>query len=227
MTRKRIKSEFLQKLLNAVYPKRCFLCEKIIRYDETVCPECQKQLKEAKDITYRKYAKGGYTCVSSVPYTDNFARAIINFKFHGKKQHSPQIAQVIADTVKKEYSDNHFDFITFVPMHKKNLRKRGYNQCELIAKDLSEILGIPAVATLRKTRFTKPQHELKAAKRGDNVKGAFRITDKNLVKDMDILLLDDIITTGNTLGECAKTLDIYSPRSINCVTFAISVVKTT
>ena len=218
------KSQFFRKLLNVIYPKRCLFCEKVIRFEENVCPECQKKFN---DITYHTFAKGGYPCTSAVPYNDIFAGAILKFKFAGKKQYSSQIALIIAEAIEKELSEKHFDVITFVPMHKKNLRKRGYNQCELLAKSLSEILGIPAVATLRKTRFTKPQHKLKAAKRSENVKGAFRIIDKNAVKDLDILLLDDIITTGNTLGECAKTLDKYSPRSIQCVTFAISVVKTT
>ena len=224
MINKNKKSLFFKKLLNTLYPKRCLLCGKVIRFEETVCAECEKKFN---GITYQTYAKGGYTCVSAVPYADEFASAILKFKFSGRKQYSSQIAIFIADAVKTKYPDVHFDIITYVPMHKKNLRKRGYNQCELLANSLSEILGIPTVATLKKTRFTKPQHTLKASKRSENIKGAFRIIDKKLVKNLDILLLDDIITTGNTLGECAKTLDKYSPHSIKCVTFAISVVKTT
>ena len=218
------KISLFEKFLNIAFPKRCPCCERVIANSDILCSECSKELK---DIVYRKYATGGYPCVSAVAYDGVFAKAILKFKFEGKKQYSHQLATLIADAVKKEYSEEIFDYITYVPLHKVRLRSRGYNQSELLAKSLSEILGIPAIETLRKTRNNEPQHTMNAKKRSENVKGAYRVIDKNLVEGKNILLLDDIITTGNTLGECAKTLDKHLPRSINCVTFAISVIKTT
>ena len=215
---------FLSRLLTVFYPDRCPCCERVIYPERIFCDEC---IKEYNSITYKTYAKGGYPCVSPVPYDGVFAKAILNFKFNNKRHHAYRLAYVIAQAVTKEYDCNTFDMITYVPLHKRNQSQRGFNQSELIAKKLSDILKIPLVSTLRKTRFNQPQHKLKASKRGENVRGAYRIIDKNLVKDKRILIIDDIITTGHTLGECARILDMHAPASVSCATFAITVVKTT
>ncbi|MBE6737620.1 MAG: ComF family protein [Ruminococcaceae bacterium] len=216
--------EFIKNFLIIFYPQRCPGCEKVIHKEELFCSEC---MEEYKGINYKNYAQGGYTCVSAVAYKGVFARAILKFKFSGRKQYSRQLATLMAEAVKKNYSDIDFDFITFVPLHQKRFKSRGYNQSELLAKELSALLNIPIVNSLKKTRNNLPQHELKASKRRENVKGAYRVTDKILVADKVILLIDDIITTGSTLGECAKTLVSANAREIYCAAFAISVVKTT
>jgi len=214
----------INKLLTTVYPKRCPCCEKVIYESETLCSKCQS---EFNGITYRKYAKGGYDCVSAVPYDGVFARGIKNFKFKNRRQYANQLASIIHNAIKCEYSDIRFDYITYVPLHPKKLSERGYNQSELLAKELSEFMNIPLVEALYKTRNNQPQHKLTAKKRSENVQGVYKLKDDIHLSGKTILLIDDIITTGNTLGECAKTLDACSPLKIYCATFAVSVVKTT
>lgn len=216
--------EFIRNTLVILYPQRCPCCEKVIRKEELFCKEC---MKEYKGINYSKYTQGGFPCVSAVAYDGVFARAILRFKFNNRKQYARQLAEFIAQTVKRNYEDIAFDFVAFVPLHPKRYESRGYNQSELLAKELSDILNIPLINALKKTRNTPPQHELTASKRKKNVKGAYRLTDKNLVSEKVILLIDDIITTGSTLGECAETLASCGTCRIYCATFAISVVKTT
>lgn len=178
--------------------------------------------------TIRTCTKGGYPCVSTFPYTDHFKSAVVRFKFNNRRQYAYQMAQMMAATIRREYPEENFDLITYVPLHKERYKERGYNQCELLAKKLSRILGVPAVATLCKIKNTKPQHTMQGTKeREKNVKNAYKIINKDLVKNKKILLIDDIITTGHTLGECAKTLDKHKPSGIFCATFAVSVVKTT
>lgn len=213
------------KIVCALLPDRCPFCDIPVRPGELYCSKCRKKLKF---ISYKTYAKGGYDCVSTFPYADEHKAAVTRFKFSNRKQYAYSMARLMADTILREYKDEEFDLITFVPLHKLRLRERGYNQCKLLAKKLSRTLGIPYKTTLIKIKHTEPQHTLKKPEeREKNIKGAFKVIDKKLVKGKRILLLDDIITTGNTLGECAKTLDKYHPQVLKCATFAISVAKTT
>ncbi len=216
--------KFIRNALVIFYPQRCPSCEKVIHKAELFCSEC---MEEYKDINYSTYASGGFPCVSAVAYDGVFSRAILKFKFDGKKQYAPQLAAMIAHAIKRNYSDVNFDFITYVPLHQKRFKSRGYNQSELLSKELSDFLEIPLLTVLKKTRNNQPQHKLNASKRKENVKGAYRAIDKTLIQNKTILLIDDIITTGSTLGECAEILDSNNAKAIYCATFAISVVKTT
>lgn len=99
------------------------------------------------------------------------------------------------------------DLIIPVPLHRSRLRERGFNQAVLLGKKLSCQLGVPLhIATLKRIRYTEPQIELSAAERQLNVKGAFSVIDPALVTGKRIVLLDDVMTTGSTLNECAKAL---------------------
>ncbi len=219
------KLTFLYKLGCAFLPDRCPFCDKPIKPGEIYCNKCKRTLKF---ISYKTYARGGFVCVCTFPYTEKHKAAVTRFKFNNRKQYAYSMARMMADTILREYKDREFDLITFVPMHKQRFRERGYNQCKLLAQKLSNILGIPVENTLEKTRHTEPQHTLKKpAAREKNVKGAFKVIDEKMIRNKRVLLLDDIITTGNTLGECARVLDSCGPDVICCATFAISVVKTT
>lgn len=104
------------------------------------------------------------------------------------------------------------DFIVPVPMYRENLRNRGFNQAELIAKEVGRILDIEVRTDIvTKNRKTLPQKELSKAQRKVNLRGAFSVTDKSEVKNKRILIIDDICTTGSTLSEIANLL-------INCGT---------
>lgn len=217
------KITFPYKIFCAFLPERCPFCDIPIRPGELYCRKCQRRLKFTD---YRTYAKGGVECICTFPYTDEYKATVKRFKFSGRKQYAYSMARLMADTIRKKYADRNFDVITCVPMHKHSITERGYNQSALLAKKLSFMLGIPYKPLLVKTKLTKPQHSLKKPKeRENNIKGAFRITNKSYLRRKRILLIDDIITTGNTLGECARTLYKGAPEDICCATFAISVVK--
>lgn len=223
------KITFLYKAGCAFLPDRCPYCDTPVYPGELCCEKCRKNLKFTE---YRTYAKGGFPCTSTFPYVEQYKAAVTRFKFCGRKQYAYSMARMMADTILREYKSIDFDLITYVPIHRLKLKERGYNQCKLLAKNLSRILNIPCAATLVKTRNTVPQFTIKKpGQREKNVKGAFRVMNQESVKDSiknkRILLIDDIITTGSTMGECAKALDKCTPESIHCVTFAISVVKTT
>lgn len=198
---------------NLIFPARCPYCGKVISSDEYACKDCIEQFPKSY---YKKYAAGGYCCVSPFPYSGIFSCGVKKFKFNKKKSYAKQFAVVMCQCISKSYCDCRFDIVTCVPMHKKMIRKRGYNQAELLARECSKILGIPYCDTLEKFKMNRPQHSVSARERENNVKGVFRIIDKNCVADKNILIIDDIITTGNTLGECAKVLTKCGCKIICC-----------
>ena len=211
--------KFLRKLLGTttqiVFPQRCPYCRNLVEETEYACKNCRKDMPQ--DGIYQGVL-GGYRCASRLPYQGRYKRAVLNFKFNGKKQHKTQFAQILYEEVSRYYEDMVFDCVTFVPMHKKALKKRGYNQCKLLAQELSKLMGIPCVKVIEKVKNTDPQHELTAKKRKTNLKGAFKIIDKSQIKGKTILIIDDIITTGSTLSECAKTINKAKPQMICCLT---------
>lgn len=202
------------KFLSLLYPKRCPYCYSIINKEKSVCEKCEK------DIYTLGVSLGvsGYRCCSPLLYKGKFKRAVIMFKFKSKPHMSQPFSELIFEQIKRSYEDYIFDYITYVPMHRKDEKKRGYNQSQLLAKNLSQLMGIPCVDTLIKIKRTKPQHKLDAKTRRTNLKGAFKIKDKTPIKGKSILIIDDIITTGSTLSECAKTLEKEKPSHICCAT---------
>lgn len=196
-----------------LFPARCPYCSKVITKTEYACPACKRQFPAPSII---RYAVGGYKCVSPFPYDGIFRKAVCRFKFGGGAGYSKQLSFTIADSVLEKFDPNCFDIITCVPMHKKRLKQRGYNQAELLAKECSQILKIPYSDLLEKYKENLEQHSIKASQRADNVRGVYKAVDKSAVKDKNILIIDDIITTGNTLGECAKMLMESGCKSVTC-----------
>lgn len=210
-------TDFIDKLKNSVkdilFPVRCPYCETVIHKTEYACEDCKKKFPSPAII---KYAVGGYKCTSPFPYDGIFKKAVKRFKFGNKGGYAKQLAFPIVQSILESYQCVNFDLITCVPMHKKRLVQRGYNQAELLAKECANIMNIPYCDTLEKFKENREQHSIKASERAKNVKGVYRITDKELVNGKNILIIDDIITTGNTLGECAKILMKQGCKSVDC-----------
>jgi ComF family protein len=111
-----------------------------------------------------------------------------------------------------------------VPLHKKRLREREFNQTALIGRSLGKNLRVPLIPdSLRKERETLPQTDVTGRERVKNVKGAFRVVDT--IKGLDLLLVDDVITTGSTVRECAKVLVKAGAKSVTVVALARSMPK--
>ena len=110
-----------------------------------------------------------------------------------------------------ERSDVFFDAVVCVPVSKKTMSERGYNQSALIAKKISEYFDVPFYDDLLiKVKETKKQSELKLKERGKNVKGAFDVNNPERIKHSCVLLVDDIFTTGATMREAATTISDYT-----------------
>ena len=111
------------------------------------------------------------------------------------------------------------DYILYVPLHKKRLKKRGFNQSERIASRLSEVLDIPVLDSIERVKNTKRLYNLNKKEREQEVKNSFIIKDKNnLLKDKNVILIDDIFTTASTTNEISKLLRLIPVNKITILT---------
>lgn len=200
-----------------VYPDKCPFCNELIDNNQYACDNCKKDIPTHGEL---RGVHGGYRCVSTLVHSDKHRYALLQFKFNGKTQFAKQFAMIMYEEVKRSYPDMVFDVITYVPMHKVSELFRGYNQCELLAKHLSSLMNTPYKKLIEKKKYTRPQHKLRVKDRTTNLKGAFKVIDKNEIKGKTILIIDDIVTTGSTLAECTKTLEKAKPINIYCLTIS-------
>lgn len=198
----------------AFFPERCPYCGCTIECDKIACDDCEKQFPEAY---CKNFAKGGYPCCSPFFYKGIFKNGVRRFKFSNMPQSSEKLAVIMVDCIKRFYDVNAIDAVTYVPMYPKRERERGYNQSKLLAKDISKLLKIPFRNYIDKIKDNEPQHNcLTQAKRRDNVKGAYKAVNKENIKGKTILIIDDILTTGYTLGECCKVLEKETEAKLIC-----------
>jgi competence protein ComFC len=145
---------------------------------------------------------------------------------HGFKYDSRlHLSEVLSDLFSAFLCDNHslldgVDRVTFVPMAQKRLRKRGFNQSLVLAKGVAESYGIPMDDCMEKYRPTKNQNELSRDDRLVNLRGAFRVKDASDISGRTVLIIDDVMTTGATLNECARALLDAGASEVRGITLA-------
>lgn len=158
---------------------------------------------------------------SAFPYEGWVAAAIQGFKYRGETARAPSLADWLLAPLR---SWDRVDALVPVPLHPRRRRKRGYNQAELLAKELSRISGVPLLPALVRTRHTPPQVGNDLDHRQDNVREAFALAPSvSLPNGGRYVVLDDVRTTGATLGACATALASANPSWIGGLTFAWTV----
>lgn len=155
-------------------------------------------------------------------YDEAVRRCIHRFKFKGERNIYKPLAQLMVKTFYERFFDKSFDYITYVPMYPKRERERGFNQSQLLAKEIAKAVNIPlAEDMLVKIFDTNSQHECNASERTGNLIGVFDLNTEYDIAGKNILLIDDIKTTGATLNECGKMLYLYDANSVICLTAAL------
>jgi len=207
------------RLLQLLFPPRCVLCKAFLTADETdLCHDCRIHTQEFSKSNFSFSFLAGWTAVWY--YKDAVRESLLRYKFSRRRCYAPVYGQMLAMKLQKEQLTD-FDILTWVPI--ASLRKliRGYDQSELLANAVAAELGIPSVKTLRKIRNTPPQSGIRDVyRRRANVLGAYRSVDPEFFRGKRILLLDDIITTGATASECARTLLTAGAKEVFCATVA-------
>ena len=206
-------------LMELLFPPKCVLCRKLLKSGEIdLCRECRADAPEyaGKKINIRfldSFAAVWY-------YEGNVRRSLLRFKFYNARSYGVSYGRILAMRLQREYPDG-FDMLTWVPVSRLRKLRRGYDQVELLAKAVGRELGLSPVPTLKKIRNNRPQSRLKdPAARRANVLGAYRLLEGAAVKGQRVLLLDDILTTGATAGECARILLSAGAKEVHCAAVA-------
>lgn len=210
----------LSAVINLIFPPRCVLCGEITRSAGEICKACAQEIPciHAKKCIYVPDA--GQTIVCAVPYAydGKVRQSIIRFKFYGQTRSADFFGAQIAGELLENAAE--FDFITAVPISAQRRKLRGYNQSELIARAAAKQLKLPYFECLVKITDNKEQHKLSQKERRNNVHGAYKLIKNNEIYGKHILLLDDIVTTGATLCECAEVLFKGGAKAVACAAIA-------
>ena len=193
-------------ILKLLFPPKCMLCGMPLRENEEICGDCRQ--KVLLNTAPPRMEKGAFfeKAAAGLWYETHVRNAVHGLKYREKQNYARPLARVMTYAYQHKIGEE-CDLIAFVPTNPSTLRKRGYDQAQLLAEALSEMLDIPWVQALEKTRETQPMHGLKPDARRANVLGAYRVCcQADLLRGKRVLLVDDILTTGSTLSECARML---------------------
>ena len=224
-------------LLDMVFPRRCPVCDDVLPFGgELICSGCRERLQYVEEPRCRKCGKALYDetgeycadcretahffnrAVSAFVYNDAARDAVFRFKYRGRQEYARFFAESIWQRLKDDIGSFNAPALIPVPIHKERLKKRGYNQAALLAKELSKLSGYPVYdKIIRRVRNTAPQKNLSRAERMKNMKRAFTISG-NVVELTGAVIVDDIYTTGSTVDEMSKVLKSAGMRDIYVVT---------
>lgn len=208
----------LQWLLKLLYPPKCVFCTELLKDEETdICGHCRRSIPRLEQPVKR----GSFfeACHSLYDYEDKVADAVKRFKFRGRSQYAVCFGSLIAMELLRRNVE--FDYITWAPVSRRRRRKRGYDQGQLLAKQIARDLQMPCGRALEKIRDNPPQSTRKdVAARQGNVLNVYRGVNTEQWKGKRVLVVDDVITSGATLSECCRILKTAGAGSLVCASFA-------
>lgn len=194
--------------LDFIGDRYCLKCGAKISGDYDFCIECKSETHEFDRAR------------SVLVYNEKSSPAILKFKYGGRKTFALPLARLLAKRF--ETVDIIADVVTFVPMPKEREKERGYNQSFELCREFSSLTGMKMVAALERVKNVERQATLGRAERIKNLQGSFKAINNQEFKGKDVLLIDDVVTTGATASECAKTLLKAGAREVS----VLSVAKT-
>ena len=235
----------LEFLINLILPPRCIKCGEVLSERNGLCPKCFAKIdfisepycyccghpfNESTNVKFAAKQICGNCLKEKKPlfkmqrsafvYDENSKDLIIDFKFHDKTSSAEVLANMLFVAGKDIWNENP-DYLIPVPLHKKRLLKRRYNQSALLCKFLSLKTMVPSdYFSLERVINTVPQVSLSGAKRKNNLKKAFALKNPEKFKNKSVVLVDDVKTTCSTLKECAFILKKAGVKNIYSLTLA-------
>ena len=241
--------EFFDKIIKLIFPPKCVLCGKIVETDDTLCCDCWKKV----EFIHKPFCDKCSTpfefkiseddiclaCIKNKPlyikarsafvYDNEISKLIFKFKFYDKMYLKRFMAKCMvnasADIIDK------IDIFIPIPLHKKRLIFRKYNQSLLLANEIAKLTNKNVIYNfLCKTKHTAPQATLKQSDRKSNLKNKFAFNEEYLdriseFKNLNFAIIDDVMTTGSTINECIKVLNDVGIKNVYAMTFAKTVLK--
>ena len=200
----------------------CGICGKLEQ--KSLCNKCKIKLQKSaicKIEDYKNTSSYFDEHIYLFQYTGEIRDTILQYKFNEKSYIYRTFLELIKNNENICAQIKKYDIIIPVPISKKRLNTRGYNQSSIIAKNLAKELNIEySEKILIKTKDNKPQSEMKQYTRKSNVSGVYKVINKERINNKKVLIVDDIFTTGSTVDECAKVLKENNAQSIGVFTLA-------
>ncbi|PIR88832.1 MAG: hypothetical protein COU09_00185 [Candidatus Harrisonbacteria bacterium CG10_big_fil_rev_8_21_14_0_10_44_23] len=223
-------------LLDLIFPPTCLNCSALLRVEQSfgpICSDCLNQVEinhaffQSKDLrrvpagTNPKFQEANYPLLAVSNYHCPTTRKLIkDLKFNGRTTIQPTIKKLLLEYLHFIQLDLSDFIIVPLPLSAKRLRGRGYNQSEIIARSLAEITKLPvSTKLLIRSKHSRPQSELKSKQdRITNIQGAFSVGQVD--RPANLLIVDDIFTTGATINEAVKTLNNFGFKKIVALVLA-------
>jgi len=239
--------ELKDDILDLVYPQTCPICGKHLEREEKdicgdcwgtlailpapFCPYCnsffeeEEMVLEHRCVRLRKPKDRKILAVRSLGTFDDYYQKLIHrFKYDKNIPLGKRLAQSLGQVVAQDKDFANCDLVIPVPLHRARHRERGFNQSGVLAEGISQAINLPlAKEILKRKKNTKDQTYLNAQQRTENVRDAFLVTQPARVDNKAVILVDDVMTTGATLNECARMLEKAGAKRIFAVTLAVVV----
>jgi competence protein ComFC len=235
------KFEMVRALSSLFYPPVCAICLASVGPDEYLCDDCHA--KTARIVPpfcatcsepFSGTISGPFTCANCSHRRLYFEAAVAVYRSRGiirrvvhnfKYGHQMHLRHLVGRWLCAALDDDRlrrrqFDVIVPVPLHSARERERGFNQATLLAELLAERMSVLIKPVLERVRYTTTQTAFDRSERMENLRGAFRLRRKMDVRGLRVLLIDDVLTTGATLSECARVLKKAGAVSIHAATAA-------
>src|SRR5881398_7433 len=235
------KFEPLEAAVSLLYPPVCTICGGNVRAGEYLCNRCEAKAVRIIAPFCQKCSEpfegaitSEFTCANCAHRTIHFDAAVSAYRGRGivrqiihefKYGRQVHLRHLVARWLCAAFDDERlrgrqFDMIVPVPLHPTRQRERGFNQASLLAELLTARVSIPCKPMLKRVRYTTTQTALDRAERMENLHNAFRLRKNSDVRGLHVLLIDDVLTTGSTLSECARVLKRAGAISVHAATAA-------
>ncbi len=209
--------QYLTEIFDFFLPRFCFSCKRKLSSNEhVVCPECLDKIKLADsdrlNIEFNRKFLGkkiisGFTSLYVFEKDKELQHIIHSLKYNQRFLVGKFLGKMLGNSIKSTLKEWSINTIVPVPLHHLKKAERGYNQSFYIAKGISEATKLPINnSIIKRKKFTKSQTTMNLIERQDNINGAFKIKNGEKLSGKNVLLVDDVITTGATTSECGKVL---------------------
>ncbi len=220
-------------ILDFFLPRFCPSCKtKLVSSEKFICSSCLNKIKKLDERRLqfefrKKFEKkkiiSGFTSIYIFERDREIQNIIHSFKYRGRFLIGIFLGQQLGENITREIQNWNIDLILPVPLHQLKKAERGYNQSFYIAKGLSRKINLPvAKGIIKKEKFTRSQTKMNLIERQENIKDAFKIKNQKRIEGKNILLVDDVITTGATISECGKELLNSGAKRIYAASAAIA-----
>ena len=210
--------QLLGRVLDLIYPPKCPFCQALLSDpSQGVCKTCWTSL--VSDCSRDRQGDWFSGCFYALPYGDAVREAILRFKFESCRYYAGGFGRILSQCIQTRNPP--FVVLTWAPVSRERKRQRGYDQTQLLCREVGKALGVQPVKTLEKTRNNPPQSGLTSLReRKENVKDLYRVPNPELVGGKRVLLIDDIVTTGSTVSACSRALLLAGAESVWCAALA-------